>query len=132
VTRRAARALPALLWAGLIWWSSSTPGDGSGWLSAPWLDLPMLDKVAHAGLFGVLAALLRYAGLPPRAAFVAAVAWGAIDELHQAFVPGRTPELADLAADAVGAVVALAAVRWFASRRERPRYADDPERRSQP
>jgi hypothetical protein len=134
VSIRTLRALPALLWAGLIWWSSSTPGDGSSWLSAPWLDLPipMLDKVAHAGLFGVLAALLRYAGVAARPAFAATVAWGAIDEVHQAFVPGRTPELGDLAADATGALLALAAVRWFSSRREMPRYADRPERRSRP
>jgi hypothetical protein len=132
VTARTVRTLPALLWAGLIWWSSSTPGDGSGWLSAPWLDLPMLDKVAHALLFGVLAALLRLAGASTRTAFAAAVAWGAIDELHQAFVPARTPDLADLAADAVGAALALAAVRSFAPRGGRSRYADAPERRSPP
>ncbi len=132
MSSRALRALPALLWAGLIWWSSSTPGDGSSWLSAPWLDLPMLDKVAHALLFGVLAALLRYAGASGRTAFVAAVAWGGVDEAHQAFVPGRTPDLADLAADAVGAALAVAAVRSFALRGKRSRYADGPERRSRP
>ena len=31
------------------------------------------------------------------------VAYGLTDEVHQSFVPGRTPELRDLAADALGA-----------------------------
>jgi VanZ family protein len=36
----------------------------------------------------------------------AALVWGVVDELHQHFVPGRTADLADLAADTVGALVA--------------------------
>lgn len=132
MTARIGRTLPALAWAGLIWWSSSTPGDGTSWLAWAWLDLPLLDKVAHALLFGVLAALLRYAGLSAQGAIVGAVAWGVLDEVHQAFVPGRSPELGDLAADTLGATLAVLAVRSFASRRGRPRYADGPERRSQP
>ncbi|MCY3731217.1 MAG: VanZ family protein, partial [Rhodospirillaceae bacterium] len=39
------------------------------------------------------------------------VAYGLTDEIHQAFVPGRTPELRDLAADALGAS-AGAALGW--------------------
>jgi VanZ family protein len=121
VTGGILRALPALAWAGLIWGSSSTPGDGTSWLTWAWLDLPFLDKVAHALLFGVLAALLRYAGASAPAAVLTAVAWGVIDEVHQAFVPGRSPELADLAADAVGATLSVLVVRSVASRRRRPR-----------
>jgi VanZ family protein len=55
-------------------------------------------------------------GLPrritPRIAAIAiaiTVAYGATDELHQAMVPGRTAEFADLYADAAGAVLAATA-----------------------
>ena len=36
--------------------------------------------------------------------------WGAADELHQKFVPGRSSDVADFAADLLGALVAAAAV----------------------
>lgn len=131
-TGRVLRTLPALAWAAGIWWLSSTPDDGATWLAISWLDGPGLDKVAHAGLFGVLAALLRLAGASPLAAVAAAIGWGVVDEIHQSFVPGRTPELGDLLADAVGAVAAVLAVRWLASRRADARYSERPERRSEP
>jgi len=47
-----------------------------------------------------------------------AVAYGVTDEWHQRFVPGRSATLGDLAADAVGAVVAVAiAWAWCAAAR---------------
>lgn len=130
--RRLVRIAPAATWAALIWWLSSTPDDGTTWLDLSWLELPLLDKVAHAGLFGVLAALLLLAGLRPLAAVLVATAWGGADELHQMFVPGRHPDLLDLVADASGAIVAAAAVRWLAARRWSARYGERPERRSEP
>src|SRR5690606_26058017 len=93
------RLLPAVAWGGLTWWLSSQshpPGSGM-------IDLPFGDKLAHMALFGAQAALLRLAGLRLGHAVLFAVALGALDELHQAFVPRRQPDLADLAADAVGA-----------------------------
>jgi VanZ family protein len=36
------------------------------------------------------------------------VTWGFLDELHQAFVPSRNADSADLAADAIGAVIGVA------------------------
>lgn len=77
------------------------------------------DKVVHALGYVLLSVLLVRAlagGLPARVpASVAvvsaalAVAYGASDELHQLFVSGRTADLADLAADAAGAVAGAAA-----------------------
>jgi VanZ family protein len=120
VTRRAARALPAGLWAAGILLLSSMPDPPGGRLA----DVPHLDKLAHAGLYGVLAALLRLAGLPPGWAVAAAGAWGALDEASQARVPGRDPSGADLAADLVGAVLGVIAVRWLARRWAAARYRD--------
>ncbi|MEX2503086.1 MAG: VanZ family protein [Trueperaceae bacterium] len=115
--------MPALLWAAGIWWlSAQSDPPGSG------LELPIahVDKLAHASLFGVLAALLRLAGAGPWRAVGLATAWGVIDEIHQMFVPGRTPELLDVVADATGALLAVAfvqvvLVRWFAARPRPPR-----------
>jgi VanZ family protein len=76
------------------------------------------DKHVHAFTFGLLAALwmrarsgARLRATSGRAAiegFTVAAFWGAIDEWHQSFVPGRSADPADLAADAAGALIAAA------------------------
>jgi len=73
--------------------------------------------VGHAGVFGVLALLLWFAVATSSArrrpwawALVLAWAYAATDELHQAFVAGRHAALTDVAIDATGALVAVAAV----------------------
>lgn len=114
--------LPALAWQGLIWGLSSRPWPkAGGWLLALWLALPRwlsqtlpADKAVHAVFFGVLA-LLWHGGLPAgrwRAPLAVglAVLWGAIDELHQSQVPGRSADPWDLLADACGALIAVAAL----------------------
>ena len=45
-------------------------------------------------------------------AVLLAVGYGVTDEWHQSFVPGRTPELRDLLADAVGSTFG-AGVVWL-------------------
>lgn len=74
------------------------------------------DKLVHAAVFGLLAALWfwarRSAAGDRRAGWTAValtVLWGALDEGHQAFVPGRSADLLDFAADAAGAVLATLA-----------------------
>jgi VanZ family protein len=92
--------------------------------SLPGLPAPrgaFTDKHAHFLAYASLAALLfralaggRRAGLTLGRGLVAAVlatAYGVTDEWHQSFVPGRNAELDDLAADALGAVVAVG-VLW--------------------
>lgn len=124
------RLLPALLWQALIWLLSSRPWPTAGGLVARlWLLLPQglrellpADKAVHATFYGILA-LLWVWGLPLRqrigAAWLLATAWGALDELHQAYVPGRTADLWDLLADAVGA--ALAVGLWALVQQRRPK-----------
>ena len=77
------------------------------------------DKPAHAfGYmgFGFVIARALDGGLPPRIArrdfvigLAIAVVYGASDEFHQRFVPGRSSELNDLYADAIGSAIALIA-----------------------
>jgi VanZ family protein len=70
------------------------------------------DKVAHFALFGVITALLwrGTAGRAPLAVLGAVVAFAALDELHQLFLPGRTAELADFITDAAAASAVCAAL----------------------
>ncbi len=88
--------------------------------------VPQGDKFLHAGYFALTAlfaarALRQFEGWGRGATAVALLVgcllWGASDELHQSFVPGRDVEAADVAADVVGGgLAALAAVRLFTDR----------------
>ena len=124
--------VPAAAWALLILWLGSRPS-----LSSP-VDFPMVDKVAHFGMFTVLGAWLAL-GLH-RAAVRASIAWplvagiaiGVLDELHQRSVPGRTSDWLDLAADAAGCAFGLWLTHFALDRRERNRRSrtDDDVRAS--
>jgi VanZ family protein len=52
---------------------------------------------------------------PAFGAIFVTVAYGASDEWHQAFVPGRHADLADLVADAAGAILAMLLAWAYAS-----------------
>ena len=109
--------LPPIAWMGLIFLLSSLPVKAIP--EAP----PWSYVLAHFTEFFVLAALMLRAingGLGQRAglltvavAFALTIAYGMLDELHQAFVPGRVPDFFDICVDATGAAAAcllLAAV----------------------
>jgi VanZ family protein len=78
------------------------------------------DKVGHLGLYSILGALtfraLHLQGASLRVASLGAVAfamfYGASDELHQAYVPNRSPDLFDLLADAMGSSLGVVVMRW--------------------
>ena len=75
---------------------------------------PLRDKGIHFVEYAILgwlcagAALRTWADKPARyaagVAIAVAVFWGLSDEIHQAFVPGRSSEVADFVADALGGV----------------------------
>ena len=94
--------LPAIAYMGLIFFLSS-----QSYLATP-LKFPNADKVLHLGEYGVLSCLCMLAGLHPWPAWTAASAYGALDEIHQRFVPGRDGNGWDWAADAAGAFLASA------------------------
>jgi VanZ family protein len=106
-----------VVWA-LGIFAESSSSDAGGMLAY----LPAgSDKVAHAFGYAVLGALLARATGRPRVAIVLATLYGASDEFHQAFVPGRTPDVLDLAADLLGAAVGAAAVAYHHRRRRQRR-----------
>jgi VanZ family protein len=80
----------------------------------------MSDKSAHALAYAVLGASLVRALASGRAekltsgrlvaAIVLTSLYGVSDELHQRFVPGRTPDWLDVLADAAGAVAGVLAM----------------------
>lgn len=115
------RWLPPLLWAGVILVGTSLP--------TPLVprELSAFDKALHFTFYALFAVLLtrqisevvsRW-----RAALLAiliAMTFGAIDEWHQKFIPGRSTEFADWRADSAGA--ALGALAFAAvARRKGPR-----------
>ena len=93
---------------GLIFFASSIAWD----VQIP-SEFPLRDKGVHFCEYGLLGFLCTHAALGTwpsvtrvrllaAGAFIA-TAWGLGDELHQAFVPGRSAEFLDLVADGVGA-----------------------------
>jgi VanZ family protein len=103
---------PALAWAAVIFVLSSFSR-----LPSP----PGNDKTHHLVAYAVLGAALVW-GLTDRAprrttwgialaAVLLASAYGASDEFHQGFVPGREVSALDWVADTAGAAIAAAGLR---------------------
>ncbi len=84
------------------------------------------DKIAHFSVYGLLATLLVRLGRGPRSVVLALLAtslYGASDEWHQYFVPGRSCELGDWVADTLGGALAIALYTgwpWYRTRLEAP------------
>jgi len=100
----------ALGWAGVIFYLSHLPG----------VEVPPLffgkDKLFHAIVFGILG-FFTVGALNgpvhsqrisrPWLAVLLVTAYGVLDEFHQHFVPGRTPDIYDLMADAAGGLLGI-------------------------
>ena len=122
---------PAIAQMAVIFAASSIPNVG---------ELPggVSDKGAHAAGYAILAALLlralahaRIGGITwPTTAMsaVLATAYGVTDEIHQMYVPGRSPDVHDVFADGTGAAAGallVAVIAWgiLKSGRARPSSA---------
>jgi uncharacterized protein (TIGR03382 family) len=116
---------PVAVQAVAIFYLSSLPDPGP-------IPGGVNDKTGHFLGYGILAAaLLRaFAGarldgmswrLAPRTILLSSL-YGASDEFHQSFVPGRSPDPADWLADTVGATGAVAVILLLVLlvRRRRP------------
>jgi VanZ family protein len=112
--------IPAVLYMAAIFVLSSISDLGpspAGVSDKSW------HMLAYAGL-GVLLLLplveAKLSGVTWRRALAAialATLYGVSDEVHQSFVPGRSPEALDVAADAIGAILGVASVGLLAAAR---------------
>jgi len=115
--RAAAGFLPALAFAALVFYLSSLENP------LPALAGLLWDKALHATEYGALGALLAWplARVAPRRAFALALllasGYGASDELHQRYVPGRDADVRDWVADTAGGALGAAAALWLRRRR---------------
>ena len=89
-------------------------------------SIPNFDKLVHAVLYGVEGFLLYFAVRWPgprrfswlRALVIggALAVWGTLDELHQAWIPGRSMEAADALTDAAAGFAGAVIASFVASR----------------
>jgi VanZ family protein len=112
-------ALPPLRAAALVWASAMlfviftfAPALGN-------IAMPPWDKLAHAGYFGGVAALLLIGLTAERAmlAFLLTSLAGMADEIHQMSVPGRQADVMDWLTDTAAAALAILMMRYLAKRR---------------
>jgi VanZ family protein len=98
--------LPPLVWAAIIFVESSIPGHA-------FPSTPLgTDKLVHAAIFFILGWLSHRAFTHQSSELVSkmslyltqvvTILYGFADEFHQLHVPGRTADMYDMAADALG------------------------------
>lgn len=128
--------LPVLIWMVLIFSLSSIPGS----TLSP-IEFPYAHLIAHSLLFGMLYYLgyralkfqhysrfLSEFSLLVTLLFV--MMYGASDEFHQSFIPGRSEEFKDFAIDVAAALVVLVFVLLkdrFGSDRRRVHFSSKEE-----
>lgn len=109
-----------LAYMAVLFWLSSLPGSATGPDTAGWRAA---SNASHVPLFAGLALCLAlaFAAWPhrARAGWVLGIgaAYAALDEAHQAFVPGRTTSLGDLALDLAGVAAVAVAICLVRGRR---------------
>lgn len=116
--------LPMIIWAALIFVASSIPAS-----SMPKIGILSYDKLIH-GIIFCFFGLLLYRGFERRVtpikmqwlrmAIVLGIVmiYGALDEFHQSFVPGRNEDFFDFLADTIGGIIAILLLAIFSIRSE--------------
>lgn len=113
------RWFPPIVWAAVVLTATSIP------------NLPMpgpagTDKVGHFFMYCMLGFLIQRAAAPVRSmrtllVVIGAVAgFAALDEWHQAFIPGRAADATDFVADVAGAATGALLAFWTARRFAEP------------
>ena len=115
--------LPVIVYCAAIFIKSSFP------TSQRIPDWRNIDKMLHMAAYAILGALFfralatgRFSNSLKIAAILSILfssLYGVSDEIHQAFVPGRSPEAADTLANFAGSVLG-SCVGWFRFKQKRP------------
>ncbi|KAA0210864.1 MAG: VanZ family protein [Ignavibacteriaceae bacterium] len=103
--------LPVITFCVFIFVLSSIPGN-----DFPDIELSFTDKIVHILLYGILCYLFFYSlnnqnksvilkRFSLEFAFLFSVLYGIADEFHQTITPGRSFELEDMLADAIGSMM---------------------------
>jgi len=112
------RIVLAVLWTAFIVYGLSSEPNGIP--TFPWLEEPGVDKLIHAILFAVEAALLAFAFRQSKGAktWLTILAWciilgGGLEIVQHFWIEGRSGDAVDLLADAVGALLGIQVVRFI-------------------
>jgi len=110
---------PAFVWAGVIFYVSSIPGD-----KLPHIVHYFNDKFLHTVFFCIFGILIyrflnsfqspdifRWKNIVIEILIVSM--YGVSDEFHQSFVPGRTVDVKDATADAFGGLLAALVIYFY-------------------
>ena len=106
---------PAALWAAVLFFLSEWSGLGIELVSGA-------DKWVHVGLFMILGLSLAWgkgrteSGVPLFLFLFLGMGYGALDEWHQSFVPGRDASVGDWVADSAGVMLGLVLFSSVSSR----------------
>ena len=103
--------LPLVLYWIVLFTATTLPGN-----QLP--DLHLSDKIEHFSAFFILAVMLNLALIFQRKSFIIfkyaalvtiiiTLSYGAVDELHQLFIPGRSADIRDWLADSTGGILGV-------------------------
>ena len=112
------RWIAVVVYAAGIFAASSIPAH-----SIPKAALFGFDKVIHFFVYAGLGAVVAWAWDRIWLAILVCAVYGALDEFHQHFTPGRSVEFADFVADALGATAGVL-LNLLIRRYRRPHGAD--------
>lgn len=105
---RVAPWIPSVAWVLVLYTASAQASIPS---PSRW---GLTDKQVHFAVYAVLGGTLAWGwwrsrrAVPHWVAVGAGLLYGVLDEVHQAFVPGRSPEMGDVLADWAGVIVGYA------------------------
>jgi len=114
--------IPSLVWMGAIFLMSSRTGEQLSTVFPFFGDLNWGHFFAYFFLSAfyrhALAKTIRVRFIPLWAVMMSLI-YGITDEYHQSFIPGRNPELPDIASDLAGAASAAVLISLYQARKRR-------------
>ena len=138
--RIATRWLLVVVWMFIIFLLSNESADGSsvrsdaivgtlqslGMSGSAELLSVIIRKIAHVTAYAVLGALIVWAFSVHRRvtrrlillSIIVAGVYAISDEIHQAFIPGRSAEVRDVLFDTIGAMIGASLAGWAIIRRQ--------------